>query len=186
MALRSTVFKVEVQVADMDRHHYQTHALTVARHPSETDERMMVRVLAFALYADETLCFGRGLSDEDDPALYRNDLTGAMTLWIHVGLPDEKAIRKSCSRAAEVVVLSYGGASARIWWEKNRDRLALLDNLTVLNLAPAESKVLAELVDRTMVLQVAIQDGAVLVTGEGHAIEVHPQEWRRAAAEGRE
>lgn len=180
MALKSTIFKAEVQVADMDRHHYETHALTIARHPSETDERMMVRVLAFALYADEALAFGRGLSDEDEPALCRKDLTDAIELWIHVGQPDEKLVRKACGRALEVVVLTYGGTVADLWWEKNRSKLERLDNLTVLNLAQAESKALAQIVNRTMMLHVAIQEGAVWVTGEGHAIEVHPQRWKMA------
>lgn len=164
----------------MDRHHYETHALTIARHPSETDERMMVRVLAFVLYADEALAFGRGLSDEDEPALCRKDLTDAIELWIHVGLPDEKLVRKACGRAIEVVVLAYGGTSADIWWEKNRSKLERLDNLTVLNLALAESKALAGFVNRSMILQAAIQDGAVLLTGEGQAIDVHPKRWKAA------
>lgn len=181
MALKSTVFKAEVQIADMDRHHYGNHALTLARHPSETDERMMVRILAFALYADEALAFGRGLSEEDEPALCKKDLTGAMILWIHVGQPDEKLIRKSCARAEEVVVLTYGGAVADIWWEKNRSKLEHLDNLTVFNLAQAESQALSSMVKRSMILQATIQDGAVLFSGEGQAINLHPQRFKAAA-----
>ncbi len=178
MALRSTIFKAEVQIADMDRHHYATHSLIIARHPSETDERMMVRVLAFALYADEALAFGRGLSDEEEPALCKKDLTGAIQLWIHVGQPDERLIRKACGRAEKVVVLTYGGTAADLWWEKNRSKLERLDNLSVLNLALAESKALAGVVGRSMILQVAIQDGAVLLTGENQAIDLHPQIWK--------
>lgn len=180
MALKSTVFKAELQVADMDRHHYGTHALTLARHPSETDERMMVRILAFALYADEMLAFGRGLSTEDEPALWKKDLTGAIDLWIDVGQPDEKEIRKVCGRAAEVVVLTYGGAVAEVWWEKNRGKLERLDNLTVLNLTPAESRALTALASRGMSLQATLQDGAVLFTGEGGAIDLHPRRLKSA------
>ena len=178
MALKSTVFKAELQVADMDRHHYETHALTLARHPSETDERMMVRIFAFALYADEALAFGRGLSVEDEADLWKKDLTGAIELWIDVGQPDEKEIRKACGRAAEVVVLTYGGAVAEVWWEKNRSKLERLDNLTVLNLSPAEGKALAGMANRSMILQATIQDGAVLFTGEGQAIDLHPQRFK--------
>lgn len=156
MALKSTIFKADLQIADMDRHHYGNHALTLARHPSETDERMMVRIVAFALYADEALAFGRGLSEEDEPALCKKDLTGAMTLWIHVGQPDEKLIRKSCARAEAVVVLTYGGAVAEIWWDKNRNKLERLNNLTVLNLVQAESQALAGMVSRSMILQATI------------------------------
>lgn len=115
MALKSTVFRAELQVSDLDRHYYAAHALTLARHPSETDERMMVRLLAFALFAGERLEFGRGLSTEDEPALWRKDLTGAVELWIEVGLPDERALRRACGRAERVAVLCYGGRGADLW-----------------------------------------------------------------------
>src|SRR5258708_30643507 len=104
MALKSTIFKAELTVSDLDRHHFATHALTIARHPSETDERMMVRLLAFALNADDALEFGRGLSSEDEADLVRRDLTGAIDAWIDVGLPDERRVRKASGRAARVVV----------------------------------------------------------------------------------
>ena len=115
MALKATIFKAAVQIADTDRNYYQTHALTLARHPSETDERMMVRLLAFALHAHESLLFGKGLSADDEPDLCRKDLTGAIQLWIDVGQPDEKRLRKACGRASQVVVYSYGTTSARAW-----------------------------------------------------------------------
>ena len=109
MALKATIFKVTLSVADVGRGYYRDHDLTIARHPSETDERMMVRVLAFALHADDALAFGRGLSTDDEPDLVRCDLTGAIERWIDVGLPDERDIRKACGRAREVDVLAYGG-----------------------------------------------------------------------------
>lgn len=180
VAIKSTIFKAELQVADMNRHHYDTHALTLARHPSETDERLMVRIIAFALYADEALVFGRGLSTEDEPALWKKDLTGAIKLWIDVGQPDEKEIRKACGRAEEVVVLTYGGAVAEVWWDKNRHKLERLDNLCVLNLKQHESQALAALAARTMVLQASLQDGEILLTGEGEAINLHPQRFKSA------
>ncbi len=183
MALKATVFKAELQVADMDRHHYETHALTIARHPSENDQRMMVRVLAFALYADEALAFGRGLSTEDEPALWKKDLTGAIELWIDVGQPDEKDIRRACGRAANVVLLTYGGPVAEVWWEKNAEKLQRLDNLTVLNLSVAEGAALAALAERGMSLQATIQDGGVLLTDGDQAIEVHPARWKLAGEE---
>ncbi len=183
MALKSTVFKAELQVADMDRHHYETHALIIARHPSENDQRMMVRVLAFALYADEALAFGRGLSTEDEPALWKKDLTGAIDLWIDVGQPDEKDIRRACGRAAGVVVITYGGPVAEVWWEKNAEKLARLDNLTVLNLSVAEGTALAGMAERSMNLQAAIQDGGVLLTGGEQAVDIHPRRWKAATGE---
>ena len=114
MAQKSTIFKAELSVADVGRSYYRSHELTIARHPSETDERMMIRVLAFALHADESLSFGRGLSAEDEPDLWLRDLTGAILRWIDVGLPDERDVRKACGRAREVHVLAYGGRAAEL------------------------------------------------------------------------
>src|SRR5471032_971236 len=102
MALKSTIYKANLQVADMDRHYYADHALTIACHPSETPERMMVRVLAYALNAHERLGFGKGLSDVEDPDLSLKDLTGRVQLWIEVGLPDDKTVLKACGRADAV------------------------------------------------------------------------------------
>src|SRR6185436_7958792 len=123
MALKATIFKVELSVADIDRGYYADHALTIARHPSETDERMMVRILAFALRAQERLEFGRGLSSEDEPDLVERDLTGAIERWIDVGLPDEREVRKACGRARHVDVIAYGGRAVDLWWESARGKL---------------------------------------------------------------
>ncbi len=174
MALKATIFKAELQIADMDRSYYADHGLTLARHPSETDERMMVRLLAFALHADEALGFGKGLCVDDEPDLWRKDLTGAIELWIDVGLPDERWLRKACGRARQVVVLAYGGRAADVWWGQNRDRLGRLANLTVLAVPAEASQALAALASRTMRLQCAIQDGHVLFTGEGGSVSIEP------------
>ncbi len=163
MAIKSTIFKAELQIADLDRNYYHDHALTIAQHPSETDERMMVRVLAFALHADEALSFGKGLSADDEPDLWQKDLTGNIELWIDVGLPDEKLIRKACGRARQVAVYTYGGRGADIWWNQNGSKLERLNNLTVINLSEATSNGLATLVQRTMQLQCTIQDGEIWI-----------------------
>lgn len=159
MAIKSTVFKASLQIADMERHYYADHSLTLARHPSETDERMMVRLLAFALHAHEWLEFGRGLSADDEPALWQKDLTGAIQLWLDVGLPDEKLIRRACGRADQVVQYAYGGRAADIWFEQNKNAFARLKNLTVYQLPPEQTTALANLAQRTMSLQATIQDG---------------------------
>jgi uncharacterized protein YaeQ len=174
MAIKATVFKAALQIADMDRHYYADHALTLARHPSETDERMMVRLLAFALYADEFLAFAKGLSSDEEPDLWQKDLTGAIERWIEVGLPDERAIRKASGRAAQVVVVSYGRA-ASIWWNENRDKLQRIDNLTVLNLPTETSLALAALASRTMQLQCTIQEGHIMMTSDAGMIEIEPK-----------
>ena len=174
MAIKATVFKATLQIADMDRHYYADHALTLARHPSETDERMMVRLLAFALYADELLTFGKGMSSGDEPDLWQKDLTGAIERWIDVGLPDERAIRKACGRADQVVVISYGRA-ANIWWNENRDKLQRLNNLTVLNLTSETTLALAALANRNMQLQCTIQEGHIMMTSDAGMIEIEPR-----------
>ncbi|HET7729478.1 MAG TPA: YaeQ family protein [Usitatibacter sp.] len=167
MALKATIFKAELQVSDLDRGHFATHSLTLARHPSETDERMMVRLLAFALNADEALEFGRGLSAEEEPDLVKRDLTGAIELWIDVGLPDERDIRKACGRAREVKVYVYGARGASLWWAQNRAALEKQRNLTV---AEIDTQHLGALAERNMRLSCTIQDGHVYL--ESHEIAV--------------
>lgn len=171
MALKATIFKADLQIADMDRHYYAAHALTIARHPSETDERMMVRVLAFALHAHEMLGFGKGLSADDEPDLWQKDLTGAIELWIDVGQPDERRILKACGRSSRVLVYSYGSTS-NIWWSQLGRKLARAKNLRVLNLAPASSAALAALAQRSMQLQCMIQDGQVWMTGGEQSVPI--------------
>ena len=182
MALKSTVFKAELQVSDLDRHYYASHALTLARHPSETDERMMVRLLAFALFAGERLEFGRGLSTEDEPALWRKDLTGAVELWIEVGLPDERALRRACGRAERVAVLCYGGRGADLWWAQNRDRLERLRNLAVMLLPAPATQALAALARRSMSLQCTIQDGQAWLTEGERTVHVDPLRLQETAS----
>ena len=159
MAQKATIFKADLAVADMDRGRFATHTLTLARHPSETDERMMVRLLAFALNADDALSFGRGLSSEDEADLALRDLTGAMQLWIDVGLPDEKSLRKASGRAGRVIVYAYGGRAVDLWWAKNRDALERLANFSAFAVPLEASQALAGLAERTMQLQCTVQDG---------------------------
>ncbi|OGS91569.1 MAG: hypothetical protein A2Z95_09565 [Gallionellales bacterium GWA2_60_18] len=174
MAIKSTVFKATLRIADLDRHYYADHALTLAQHPSETDERMMVRLLAFALYADEALSFGKGISGNDEPDLWHKDLTGAIERWIEVGLPDERVIRKACGRANQVVVICYGRA-ADIWWQENRDKLIRLGNLSVLKLPTDTTQALAALASRTMQLQCTLQEDHVMMTSEAGMIEIEAE-----------
>jgi uncharacterized protein YaeQ len=171
MAQKATVFKAELQVSDLDRHYYQTHALTLARHSSETDERMMVRLLAFALNADPVLTFGNGLSTADEPDLWQRDLTGQITHWIDVGVPDPKLIRRAAGRSKQVSVYTYGRGAEK-WWGDHQGALARLDNLTVTHLAAESTQALASLAERTMRIHCLIQDGQVSVSADDAAIEV--------------
>jgi uncharacterized protein YaeQ len=172
MAIKSTVFKANLQIADMERHYYSDHALTLARHPSETDERMMVRLLAFALHARERLEFGQGMTDDDEADLWQKDLTGAIELWIDVGIPDEKLIRKACGRASQVVVYCYGGRVAEMWFAQNSAQFARLKNLAIINLPAESTQALAMLAQRTMALQCTIQDGQVWLSDGDASVDV--------------
>ncbi|MEK6787258.1 MAG: YaeQ family protein [Nitrospirota bacterium] len=163
MASNATIYKALLQIADMDRQHFQDHALTLARHPSETEERMMVRVLAFALHADEALSFGRGVGTEDEPALWQRDFTGAIDRWIEIGQPDEKTLRQACGRSKQVIVYAYGARSAEVWWANQGPSLDRLKNLMV-TLLPMESvRALAAMAKPTMQLEWTIQDGHIWI-----------------------
>jgi uncharacterized protein YaeQ len=158
MALKSTIYKAELQIADMDRHYYGDHSLTIARHPSETDERMMVRVAAFGMFASERLEFCKGLSDTDEPDLWQKDLTGQIETWIDVGQPDERRIAKASGRADRVIVIAYAGRTADIWWQGVRAKVERMQNVTVWSLADGVAERLRALAERTMRLQMTVQD----------------------------
>ncbi|MGD9942329.1 MAG: YaeQ family protein [Burkholderiaceae bacterium] len=181
MALRASIYKAELSVADIDRGYYADHSLTIARHPSETEERMMVRVLAFALHADTALQFGRGLSSDDDPDLYRADLTGAFDEWIDVGWPDERRVRRACSRSRSVAVLTYGGPKADVWWSQNASTLMRSDNLSVLAVPASATDELAALAQRAMRLNCTMQEGQVLFGSDGAHVAFEPVVLKRLA-----
>lgn len=173
MALGATIFKAAIQISDMDRGYYHEHAFTVARHPSETDERMMVRLVAYCLHANEALKFGKGLSTDDEPDIWEKDLTGAIRTWIDVGLPDEKRLRKACGRSEQVVVYSYGVQGAKVWWDQIGTRIVKLRNLTVVSL-PTETRNLAALAERNMRLTCTIQDRHMWLANDEMSVEIAP------------
>jgi len=172
MAIKATIFKANLQIADMERHYYQDHVLTLARHPSETDERMMVRLLAFALHAHEYLEFGQGMNEEDDADIWQKDLTGAIKLWIDVGIPDEKLIRKACGRADKVIVYCYGGRVADLWYEQNSSQFKRQSNLEIISIPVENTRALAKLAQRNMQLQCTIQDGQIWVSDSNDSVMV--------------
>ncbi|MCB1996443.1 MAG: YaeQ family protein [Rhodoferax sp.] len=179
MALKSTIYKATLQIADMDRGLYADHALTLALHPSETEERLMVRLLAFALSVPEddhdgALVFARGLSDTDEPDLWRHALDGTLRQWIEVGQPDERRLLRACGRAGQVGIWAYA-ASTPIWWQGLATRMARQRNLTVWQLPAAQSQALGALAERSMQLQVNVQEGQVLVVHGERMVELHPQ-----------
>lgn len=181
MAIKATIYKANLHIADMERHYYQDHALTVARHPSETDERLMVRLLAFAIHASEQLEFGQGMTNDEEADLWQKDLTGAIELWIDVGIPDEKLIRKACGRADQVVVYAYGGRAADMWFAQNSSLFERQKNLTIINLPVENTQALAKLAQRTMELQCTVQDGQIWLSDGADSVQID-RIWLKAAA----
>ena len=175
MAAKATIHKAELQVTDLDRHYYASHALTLAQHPSETETRLMVRLIAFVLHADERLEFGRGLSDEDEPALWRRDYTGAIEQWIELGQPDESRLRKASGRSARVVVVGYGGQAAEAWWKRNAAALARLRNLSVIELDDAGLDDAAQLLARSMRITAMVQDGELQLMDAERSVSLRPR-----------
>lgn len=186
MALKSTIFKANLQLADIDHGYYAEHALTLARHPSETDERMMVRIVALALHAhqlqdvcrgDGTLAFGAGLSDPDDPDVALTDFTGRKRLWIEVGQPEEKPLLKACAQADAVVVLAYH-AQAEVWWRGIANKLTRMGRLQVWRLPPDAVQALQALAERSMQLQATVQDGALTLSSALGSVHLEPERWK--------
>lgn len=175
MALKSTVFKAELQVSDLDRGHFAEYALTVARHPSETDDRMMARILAFAMFAGPDLAFSKGLSSDDDCALQEVDPSGVLRTWIELGQPDESRIRKGCNKADRAIVLAYGARAVDVWWQQTAPLLTRFSNLTVLRLSAEETQALGRLAERTMKLSCTIQEGTIWLASGEQSIQLSPE-----------
>lgn len=161
MALKATIHKATLNIADMDRHYYADHHLTVAQHPSETDQRMMIRLLAFALNASDTLEFTKGLSTDDEPEL---------------GLPEEDRLRKACNRAGKVILYTYGDRAFPVWWDKHHGKLERFDNLTIFHLPGDSTEALAGLANRSMSFQVTIQDGEVTFSNDSNLVTITPEQ----------
>ena len=179
MAQKATIYKVELSVSDMDRHYYETHKLTVAKHPSETDERLMVRLLAFALNAHEQLEMTKGLSSDDEPDIWQKSLSGELELWVALGLPSEKVVRQSCGKSDAVVVYSYGKISD-MWWDKIKNSTTRFNNLQVVNFSQDDTSALEKLANRSMRMQVNIQDGEVMVSVDDTIVNLSPVTWKAA------
>jgi len=186
LALKSTIFKAQVAVADIDHSYYADHALTLARHPSETDERMMIRLAALALNAyklqdvcagDGTLGFGAGLSNPDEPDVLLRDFTGRARVWIEVGQPEDKPLAKACGQADEVHVYAFSHA-AEVWWRGIEGKLARLSNLSVWRIPTAASQELASLARRSMQLQATVQEGALMIGDSERTVNLEALRWK--------
>ena len=178
MAIKATIFRVELNIADIDRNYFHDHKLTIARHPSENDVRMMARLVAFILNAHEELKFTQGVSADDEPDLWRKDLTGNIEVWIEIGQPDVKQVRKACGRAKEVYIYAYSGNSANAWWKKIHPDIARFKNLSVISLPPEGIQEMAELAQRTMDFPCTIQEGEIWVSCKDKTLKICPIRWK--------
>lgn len=174
MAKTATVFKAHINIADMDRNYYADHSLTLAQHPSETNERMMVRLLAFALNASEHLTFARGLSAEGEPELFEQNLSGELELWVAFGQLDEKWLRKASGRAKKVRVYAYGGRSVPVWWQQNQNTFQRYSNMQFWEIPEPQVKAMGALVDRSMQLQFNISEGQVWLSTTTDSVLIEP------------
>lgn len=186
MATKSTIFKASLQIADIDNAYYADHTLTLARHPSETDERMMMRLCALALQAhklqtvcagDGALAFGAGLSDPDEPDVWLRDFTGLTRLWIEVGQPEDKPLLKACGRADEVVLYCFSQA-AEIWWRTLQAKLSRAQNLSVFRVATSASQALIPMAQRSMQLRATIQEGVLMLGDSLSHVDLEPLRWK--------
>ncbi len=173
MALKSTIYKVTLQVSDFDRNHYQSYTLNIALHPSETLERMFLRILAFSIYANEGLSFTKGLSTDDEPDVWQKSLSNEIELWIDLGLPDIKRIRKASGRSDKVLVVAYGGQKVAPWFDAISKDLKRLDNVSIMRADMSEIEPLTAHVQRTMELGVMIQDGSLNVTLGEYVVDLN-------------
>ncbi len=182
MALPSTIYRVSLDVSDLDRHHYATYPLTVARHPSETETRLMLRLLAFALFADQDLALGRGISTDDEPDLWQRDPGGRIQHWIDLGLPDVRRLRKACGRADRVTLVAYGERSFGPWWSKNAAEFERLATLGVLLISDADAAAIAGLATRNLDLQCTLQEGTVWIGSDSQTVSLSPT-WIRSPSD---
>ena len=185
MALKATIYKATIQISDMDRGIYLNPTLTIALHPSETEERLMMRLLAYALQvpADDhrgALQMARGLSDNEEPDVWQHDLTGQLLHWIEVGQPDERRLSTACGRAERVTLYAYA-SSVPIWWAPIAGKLSRLANLEVWRIDSAQSQALAALAERSMQLQLSVQDGTLWIGNANTTVEIQPEALKRRA-----
>nr|WP_113865523.1 YaeQ family protein [Brenneria salicis]NMN92504.1 uncharacterized protein YaeQ [Brenneria salicis ATCC 15712 = DSM 30166]RBP64521.1 uncharacterized protein YaeQ [Brenneria salicis ATCC 15712 = DSM 30166]RLM31306.1 hypothetical protein BHG07_05585 [Brenneria salicis ATCC 15712 = DSM 30166] len=180
MALKATVYKATINIADMDRHFFHDASLTIAQHPSETEQRMMLRLLAWIGHADENLRFTKGLSADDEPEIWLRNDTMELELWIELGLPDERRLKKACNQSRSVVLYAYSERAAQVWWQNIADNVAGYKNLTIRFLDDRQLAQLATLVQRNMTLQATLQEGTIWLSDDKNSLEITFADWQIA------
>lgn len=172
MAQNATIYNVVLSIADMDTHYYADHALTVVQHPSEQYERMMLRLIAFIFHAQKEPVFTRGLSEDNEPEIWKIEMDETISLWVDIGLPDAKRLQKAAKRCPEVALYHYGSQGADKWWDQNKRALAVYKNLSVYRINNEAGDLLARLVERRMDISITVQDGEMLLSLGDQSIQV--------------
>ena len=170
MAISATINKISLNIADMDRHYYQMHDLVIAQHPSETNHRFMIRLIAFALNASDELTFTKGLCVDDEPELWVKSLTGEVDLWIDFGQVDEKRIGKACGRAKQVIIYTYNQRKAHVWWNQQQAKLKRYKNLSIYHL---NADGIDAMISKKMDVQCNIQDGEMTLIDDCSEYSIH-------------
>ena len=170
MALPSTIYRANLQLADIDRGVYETFQTTVARHPSETAERLVARLLALAIFSEPDLAFTKGLSAADEPDLWAIGADGRVRLWVEVGAPDSDRILKACRHAERVALLACGRALSS-WDQQHLPKLDGVRNLTVVSLDQLFVSTLASSLERSINWSVTITEGRMYLMNGDAAYE---------------
>ena len=176
MAANATIYKANLNIANMDTHYYAEHSLTLAKHPSENDLRLMVRLLAFIFNAQEDLVFCKGISQDDEPDIWQKDLSGDIQLWIDLGQPDEKRIKKACGRSEKVIIYVYQEGMAEAWFKQNKKLLNRFNNLSIIFVNINGD--IEELCARSMNLQANISDSELNLINEENTISITETTWK--------
>jgi uncharacterized protein YaeQ len=177
MAIKATIIKLDLTISDMDRGYYQQHTLTMAQHPSETEQRLILRTIDFTLFANENLKFTKWLSEDSVPDLWQKNLIDDIEVWIDLGQPDEKRIRKACHKAKQVIIVSYGDNAASMWWKNVERKAKGFKNLSVYHISTEQYNTLDQLMQRHLVLNATIQDTEIWLSDDQHSLHITPQQW---------
>ena len=175
MAANATIYKALLNIANMDTHYYEEHNLTLAQHPSENDLRLMIRLIAFIFNANEDLVLCKGIAEDDEPDLWQKSLGGDIKLWIDLGQPDEKRIKKACGRSDKVIIYTFQEGAARAWFKQIENALRRFKNLEVVYL-DMDTEV-ENLATRAMKLQANISDGELSLIKDDSTVLIKKDIW---------
>lgn len=174
MALKATIFKAMINIADMDRDYYTDLNLTIAQHPSETNKRMMVRLVAYILNAADGLEFTKGLCEDNEPEVWQKNYSGDIELWIDIGRPEDKRLKSACHKAKQVLLYTYGDNAQSEWWKLYSQKVLPLSNLSIFHISDEHLLAAEALVSRTMKIQASIQDGQLWLSTDTLSVLIEP------------